>query len=97
MRFTCSLNEKLLNIRNSTDFYKALSYYRPRSCSSSLSEQVNPSQFREYYSNLFKCQSIHSELPELPDKTDDYLDKDFDYNELNLAIKQLAIQRKLQV
>jgi len=88
--YTSKLSNDMTNVRNSRDFYKAISYFNPKKAYSQSSEYVNPSQFKTYFSNSFKCKGIKNEFNTLEDKEDLFLDREFDFVELNVAIKKLA-------
>jgi hypothetical protein len=45
LKFMSSLNKNLSNSRNATQFYKALSYYRPKRLSTPNVEQPTPVDF----------------------------------------------------
>src|SRR5665811_2170166 len=50
LRFMCTLDQKLSNIRNAKDFYGALSFYSPKYSNYESSEHVNPDSFKNFYS-----------------------------------------------
>ncbi|ODM88369.1 LINE-1 reverse transcriptase [Orchesella cincta] len=80
----------LSTAKNGSDFYKALSYFRPKTKPIQKMEYVKPCEFREYFKTLFndETKTVY-DLGSYECKVE-ALDKDFSYKELNAAIKMLA-------
>jgi hypothetical protein len=88
-KFYCSLEYKLCESRNPKEFYSALSFYRPKHSNESVKEHVSPENFRQSYSQLFSSTEIDAVNIE-PIIEDEDLDYEFDFSELNFAIKNLS-------
>jgi hypothetical protein len=88
-KFFNLLELKLSDSHNPKEFYSALSHFRPKYNNVSLKESVSPERFRHFYANLFSNKNSDEYELELTGE-DTELDKEFDFTELNLAIKNLS-------
>jgi len=77
------------NSKNSSDFYSALSYFRPRKTFENNNYLIHPETFKDFYGNQFTGKESNAQLP-LCDKIDESLDKAFTYDELNEVIQNLS-------
>jgi hypothetical protein len=83
----------LSNARNSREFYTALSYLCSKRTDFLITESVKPEDFRSYYSNLFRDNTISKVTMNYEDNLpveDSFLDAEFSFSELNDCIKKLA-------
>jgi len=90
VRFTCKLDNALTNVKNSSEFYRAISYFKPKRANAATSEYVKPDEFKDYFSRIFRNDNKNIEFDKVSFKEDITLDKDFDFAELNQTIKQLS-------
>jgi hypothetical protein len=91
LKFIGALSERLCNFKNPRDFYSALSYYRPKNNSNVPKEYVTPAQFQSFYADQFSCKISQSNHESVDlHITNEKLDKDFDFLELNTSIQSLS-------
>jgi hypothetical protein len=84
---------RLMNVRNVTEFYRAMSYYRPGKFDFNYMELVSISQFREHYESLFNYPR-HIHVPNTHvNEQDPELDGNFTLDDLDVAIQRLASRK----
>jgi hypothetical protein len=85
-----SIETRLSNVKYPSDFFKALSCYRPKYQNIQNSNSIEPLVFAQYFSKKFDlCESsCLIDKPYL--QKDAELDNDFTFDELENAIKKLS-------
>ncbi|CAL8135175.1 unnamed protein product [Orchesella dallaii] len=91
--FYDEVQSDLTKVRNTRQFFKALSVYKGKQNQFQVTEHIKPSTFQNYYANLFKADKKHETQYFNYEKADSSLDSDFSFKELNTAIKLLAIRK----
>jgi hypothetical protein len=89
-KFYLNVQQKLTDATNASQFYRALSYFRPKYQNSSNSEYVNPEEFYSYFSKQFNLYPSNKIAIGMNETVLDELDSDFTLEELDTAIKKLS-------
>jgi hypothetical protein len=91
-RFLNTAYLKLANVRDSREFYQALSYFRPKKSNAGVCDALQPEAFHDFYSKLFSQEQTHTVLTDTLTE-DAFLDQLFTLDELDLALKKLSTNK----
>jgi hypothetical protein len=85
-----NLTASLANCKNTQSFYKGLSHCNPKYRQPNTTDKVTPEQFGRFFGELYSGTEILNYEEGPIEGGDDELDSDFNFDELNDAIKYLA-------
>jgi hypothetical protein len=85
-----NLTASLANCKNTQSFYKGLSHYNPKYRQPNTTEKVTPDQFGRFFGELYSDREASNYEDGPIEGGDDELDSEFNFDELNDAIKYLA-------
>jgi hypothetical protein len=94
-KFLFQLENKISNVRNSTEFYRALAYFRTRRLDTNYIETVTVDRFRTHYEKLFNVNTCVN-IPTVCIRTihdNSRLDRDFTIDDMNKCMKNLSTKK----